>query len=85
MKKEPVGLSSDVYSYGIVLSEIVTGKIPFHEVEEVLVPGSVLRGEVSIINMSVGCLFSIVFHNIFSSTISYANNYICLSEGWMMS
>jgi len=46
-KGEPVSKLCDVYSFGILLWEIVTYQLPFSDCLPFLVPGKVLEGEVS--------------------------------------
>ena len=47
IKQEPLNQLCDVYSFGMVLLEILTGKVPFHEEDsDLLVPGLVVNGKV---------------------------------------
>ena len=50
MKKEPVSLSCDVFSYGMMLLEILTCELPFAEVTaDLSVAAKIMNGEVSTI------------------------------------
>ena len=44
-----MSLSSDVFSYGMILWEIVTGKLPLHDVPERKVSEHIVDGKVSVI------------------------------------
>lgn len=47
MKGEPVSLSCDVFSYGMILYEIFAGKLPFHDVKtHSVVSSKIMSGEV---------------------------------------
>ena len=47
MKKEPVSLSCDVFSYGMVLLELLTGDLPIAGVTvDLSVVGKIMSGEV---------------------------------------
>lgn len=48
MRREPVSKSCDVYSYGVLMWEIVTQKKPFSDVMGYLIPMKVAAGEVCI-------------------------------------
>ena len=44
--QEPVSKAADVYSYGILLWEIVTQKVPFSDLKGHEIPAKVAAGEV---------------------------------------
>ena len=47
IKREPVSLSSDVFSYGMLLYEIFTGNLPFADtISDIMVTGKIVNGEV---------------------------------------
>ena len=47
---EPVSLSSDVFSYAMLLYEIFTGKLPFaDDKNDVVVSNKIMSGEVRIV------------------------------------
>ena len=47
MKGEPVSLSSDVFSYGMLLYEIFDGRLPFADAKtDVMVSSRIISGEV---------------------------------------
>ena len=47
MKGEPVSLSCDVFSYGMLLYEILTGELPFADAKsDVFVGSKIMSGEV---------------------------------------
>ena len=53
MKGEPVSLSSDVFSYGMLFYEILTCKLPFPDAKtDVVVGCKVMRGEVRMTTLS---------------------------------
>ena len=45
---EPVNQQCDVYSYGMVLYEILTGKLPFQDESDWMVPQLVVKGKVCV-------------------------------------
>ena len=58
VRREPVSKAADVYSYGILLWEIITQKVPFSWVNSYEVPAKVAAGEVkmaSLNNLNLPC------------------------------
>ena len=53
VRKEPLSKAADVYSYGILLWEIITQKAPFSDVNSYEVPAKVAAGEVGKVNITV--------------------------------
>ena len=49
MKKEPVSLSCDVFSYGMVLLELLTGDLPFPGLINLIVIRKIMEGEVTVL------------------------------------
>ena len=48
MKGEPASLSSNVFSYGMLLYEILTGELPFADAKnDVMISSKIMSGEVS--------------------------------------
>ena len=50
LRMEKVSKSCDVYSYGVLLLEIVTQEIPFSDVPHYMVPAKIAEGKVGIRN-----------------------------------
>ena len=46
IKGEDISISCDVYSYGMVLFEILTLQLPFEDVGHYMVAGEVVKGVV---------------------------------------
>ena len=51
IKNEHVSLSCDVYSYAMLLWEMMTCQIPLHDVPHYMVAGEVVAGKVRIITI----------------------------------
>ena len=46
LRREEVSKSCDVYSYGILLFEIATQQMPFHDLNPLVIPAVVQEGKV---------------------------------------
>ena len=53
MKNEPVTKESDVYSYGVLLWELMTHKVPFSDLPGPAVMSKVLAGQVGLTDSSM--------------------------------
>ena len=62
MKGEPVSLSADVFSYGMLLYEIFTHKLPFADtITDLVVSSKIMSGEVRTApTHAVKCTFCII-------------------------
>jgi len=52
VRREPVSKAADVYSYGILLWEIITQKVPFSDVNSYEVPAKIAAGEVKMASLN---------------------------------
>jgi len=57
VRREPVSKVADVYSYGILLWEIITQKVPFSDVNSYEVPAKIAAGEVKKLMASLNNLY----------------------------
>ena len=46
LKQDPVSLSSDVFSYGMVLYELFVCKLPYYEVNDIKAANKIINGVV---------------------------------------
>lgn len=57
VRRESVSKKSDVYSYGIIVWEVITQEVPFSEVVSYALPFKVAEGEVG--NSNIHCIVNI--------------------------